>query len=143
MAGAVPKPVETYRRAVRELDDARAKSDRLQAREAGEKAWLAVVEATARFLAEHNIIVEQGPRAHVGRRTGLTNLGREDLRRTYSDLAESLHGEYFYADEGDTGANLDALFAEAAQYVENVTGEKGLRRPKRQDPDLIKDLRRG
>ena len=39
--------------------------------------------------------------------------------------------------------NLDALFAEAAQYVENVTGEKGLRRPKRQDPDLIKDLRRG
>ena len=41
------------------------------------------------------------------------------------------------------GANLDALFAEAAQYVENVTGEKGLRRPKRQDPDLIKDLRRG
>ncbi|HTT45719.1 MAG TPA: hypothetical protein VMH38_06875 [Thermoplasmata archaeon] len=128
MASATPPPVETFRRAVEELAEARGRSDRLKAREAGEKAWLAVVEATDRLLRSKGVRIGPGPRAYVERRAALTTLGLDDLRRTYSDLAESLHGEFFYFDEGDHGRALDALFEEAARYVEEATGEHGLRK---------------
>ncbi|HEV2519348.1 MAG TPA: hypothetical protein VGX00_01835 [Thermoplasmata archaeon] len=128
MASVAPGPVETFRRALEELADARVRADRLKAREAGEKAWLAVVEATDRLLRSKGVRIGPGPRAHVERRMALTTLGLDDLRRTYSDLAESLHGEFFYFDEGDSGVPLDALFEEAARFVEETTGEHGLRK---------------
>ena len=128
MATTVPPPVATFQRAVEELSEARRASDRPRAREAAETAWLAVVEATDRLLGTKGIQIAAGPRAHVERRAGLTTLHLDELRRTYSDLAESLHGEFFYFGEGDAGRSLDRLFEEAARYVEDVTGEHGLRK---------------
>ena len=142
MAATSPQPVETFRRAVEELEEARHRSDRLKSREAGEKAWLAVVEATDRLLRSKGIRIGPGPRAHVERRAALTTLGLDDLRRTYSDLAESLHGEFFYFDEGDSGRALDALFEEAARYVEEATGEHGLRK-RVLDMEHESELRKG
>ena len=110
-------------RAVAELEAGRGANDRLKVREAAEKAWLAVTEATDYFLLRRGVRIAPGPRAHVDRRQALTTLGRDDLRKTYSDLAESLHGEFFYFDEGDPGRGLDALFEEAAGYVEDATGK--------------------
>src|SRR5271157_5548401 len=116
MASSAARPVETFHRAVEELSEARRTSDRLRAREAAEKAWLAVVEATDRLLRAKGVPIPPGPRAHVERRAGLTALNLEELRRTYSDLAESLHGEIFYFDEGEDSRTLDRLFEEAARY---------------------------
>jgi hypothetical protein len=127
MASTVSRPVETFHRAVEELAEARTRSDRLKGREAAEKAWLAVVEATDRYLARKGIVIPEDRTAHSQRRRALYTLGRDGLRRTYSDLAISLHGDVFYFDDpGVSPKELDALFADAARYVEEMTGKHGL-----------------
>ena len=127
MSSAIPPPVETFHRGIEELAEARTKSDRLKGREAAEKVWLAVVEATDHYLALKGVVIASGPRAHMQRRRAFATLDRDDLRRTYSDLASTLHGDIFYFDDlSEGGRELDSLYEEAARYVEETTGEHGL-----------------
>ena len=129
---AAEVPDRSFERALDELHAAREEKDALGIREAGEKAWLAVVEATDRFLARHGVHVELGPRAHFRRRSALPMLGRDVLRREYYVLSESLHGDLIYADESMPASDLDALFEEAARYLESTSGRSGLVRSTRE-----------
>ena len=110
-----------------ELVGAYMSNDQLGVRQAAEKAWLAVVEATDWFLADgHNIRVDADERAHLQRRKYLLSLDRGDLERTYSHLAQTLHGDVFYFAEPFDPATLRRFFEEAAGFVEETTGEAGL-----------------
>lgn len=126
VAATARNPHITIRRAYEELDTARSEKDTLAGRQAAEKAWLAVVEATDRFLGSKGIRVPPDSTAHVERRRGLRALGRHDLAKTYNDLSNSLHGDVFYFGEDYTSQDLDLLFREAAEYVEETTGVSGI-----------------
>lgn len=116
----------TIRRAFEELDDARGTNDSLAIRQAAEKAWLAVVESTDRFIGKHGFRIPADSTAHSERRRALSKLGRDDLRAKYNDLSATLHGDVFYfADQVPTN-ELDSLFREAAEYVEETTGVSGI-----------------
>lgn len=96
-------------------------------RQAAEKAWLTVVEATDLFLAaKHNVRVHADERAHAERRRYLRDLNHGDLERAYSYLSQTLHGDIFYFGEPIKPATLRGFFEEAADFVEKTTGEAGL-----------------
>lgn len=126
MATAPRNPTVTVRRAFEELDEARSAKDSLAIRQAGEKAWLAVVEATDRFLGKHGVRVPNDETAHAERRKGLRTLNRYDLVKSYNDLSNSLHGDLFYFGEEYSAAEIDIYFREAAEYVEETTGTTGI-----------------
>lgn len=123
----MPHSKETFLRAVDELVDARVRADDLAIRQAAEKAWLAVVEATDWYLvSRHNIRVNPDERAHVERRRAFHNLDRGDWERTYGYLSQSLHGDIFYLGEPVSPSTIRGYFEEAAKFIEETTGEAGL-----------------
>jgi hypothetical protein len=67
--------------------------DILLYRNAADKAFLALVIAVNGFIVLRTSTI---PRSHIDRRKFLRELGREDLRATYSDLMRTLHDEAFY-----------------------------------------------
>jgi HEPN domain-containing protein len=67
--------------------------DILLYRNAADKAFLALVIAVNGFIVLRTSAI---PRSHSDRRKFLRELGREDLRATYSDLMRTLHDEAFY-----------------------------------------------
>jgi secreted Zn-dependent insulinase-like peptidase len=67
--------------------------DILLYRNAADKAFLALVIAVNGFIVLGTSAI---PRSHSDRRKFLRELGREDLRATYSDLMRTLHDEAFY-----------------------------------------------
>jgi HEPN domain-containing protein len=67
--------------------------DILSYRNAADKAFLALVIAVNGFIVLRTSAI---PRSHSDRRKFLRELGREDLRATYSDLMRTLHDEAFY-----------------------------------------------
>jgi dihydrodipicolinate synthase/N-acetylneuraminate lyase len=60
---------------------------------AADKAFPALVIAVNGFIVLGTSAI---PRSHSDRRKFLRELGREDLRATYSDLLRTLHDEAFY-----------------------------------------------
>ena len=123
----MPRPGETFLRALDELTKAQKASDQLGVRQASEKAWLAVVQATDRFLQhEHGLYVTADERAHRERRGYLRTLNRGDLESTYVLLSQRLHGDIFYLGEPVTSADLREFFQDAADFEEMTTGEGGL-----------------
>jgi hypothetical protein len=123
----VPSPGATFFRAIDELLAARVATDELGVRQAAEKAWLAVVEATDFYLLkDHGVQVEGDERAHAQRRRYLRQLDRGDLENSYVLLSQNLHGDIFYLGEPVSPADLRRFFLEAAEFVEKATGEGGL-----------------
>jgi len=97
----------------------------MDVRQAAEKAWLSVVEATDAYLLKHNIRVNAAENPHMERRRHLRQLNRDEWARTYSDLSQTLHGELFYFGEDITPDLLRRYFLEAAQFVDNARGGGG------------------
>lgn len=123
----MPTPGETFLRALDELVDSQQRGDSLGVRQAAEKTWLAVVEATDLYLARmHNIVVPMDRTAHVERRRFLRDTGRGDLAIRYGHFSETLHGEIFYFGELVSSATLRTLLEDAADYVEQTTSAGGL-----------------
>ena len=121
------QPGETFLRALAELSEARAKGDTLGVRQAAEKAWLAVVEATDWYLEnEHGIKVVQDDQAHRVRREYLRMYDRSDLEETYIVLSQRLHGDIFYMGAEVRSADVRRYFQTVAGYVEETTGYGGL-----------------
>jgi len=62
-------------------------------RNAADKAFLALIIALNEYI---KLKIGTVPRNHTERRRLLREIGREDLRATYSDLMRTLHEEAFY-----------------------------------------------
>jgi hypothetical protein len=123
----VSDPRDTFSRAIEELTRAKASGDELGVRQAAEKAWLAVVEATDQYLLRnHNIRVSPDERAHSERRRYLHMLGKGDLERNYGYLSQTLHGDIFYLGEPVSPGRMRGFLEEAATFVEETTGTTGL-----------------
>lgn len=90
-------PVELLRIAQAEKKRSDVEENPTLRREAAEKAWLAVVEATDAFLAKKKVYIIKGPEAHKDRRDKLKMLGYRDLAGQYSIFETDLHGDCFYS----------------------------------------------
>lgn len=100
----------------------RSAKDELHTRQAAEKAWLAVVQATDEYLLRHHgIAVTQDAYAHLTRKRSLRSAGAEALAEEYNALAGLLHGDAFYL--GDF-TDLPRLMQRARIYVERATDHK-------------------
>jgi hypothetical protein len=122
MPPVVVSAAQIYLKSLDELLEAESKKNDLGIRQAAEKAWLAVVQATDSFLSRHGVRVDPTVRAHVERRRHLRSLGKDDWLRTYSSLADTLHGEIFYMGEEVTPDLLRRYFVDAANLIEECTG---------------------
>lgn len=100
-----------------------ATNDMRHVRDAAEKAWLAVVQATDAALGRHGLVPEPGPRAHQTRHEFLQQRGRDDLSTHLHEMADRLHARYFYYGELPPRARLEAALDEAADYIRRVTDE--------------------
>ncbi len=79
--------------AYEELDRSLKLRDVFLYRNAADKAFLALIVALNEYI---KLKVGAVPRNHTERRRLLREIGREDLRATYSDLMQTLHEEAFY-----------------------------------------------
>src|SRR3972149_776400 len=84
-----------------ELEEGLTENNYVKVREAAEKAWNAVVQATDHAMNAHGRIPGPGAFAHRSRRTFLEGVGRMDLASDYTYFAERLHGGGCYP-EGAT-----------------------------------------
>ncbi|NPA23533.1 MAG: hypothetical protein GXO23_04475 [Crenarchaeota archaeon] len=79
--------------ACEELDRSLKLRDVFLYRNAADKAFLALIIALNEYI---KLKIGTVPRNHTERRRLLREIGREDLRATYSDLMRTLHEEAFY-----------------------------------------------
>jgi len=86
-------------RARQELEEGLRVGDQVQVRQAAEKAWNAVVQATDSAMAAHGRTPLPGRDAHRDRREFLESIGRADLAREYAYFSERLHGDIYYGGE--------------------------------------------
>lgn len=100
----------------------RSSKDELHLRQAGEKAWLAVVEATDNYLLRHHgirIAIDSSP--HQARKRALRAVGADAMVEEYNALSGFLHGDVFYFGEL---TELPRLMVRARRYIEKATGHK-------------------
>lgn len=103
-------------------EERREAKDDLHLRQAGEKAWLAVVQATDEFLSRRQgILPPEDAGAYVARKQALRGIGASDLAEEYNALSGLLHADVFCF--GDL-SQLPSLMARARRYVDRATGLK-------------------
>ena len=95
------------------LEDGLAGNNYVRVRDAAEKAWNAIVQATDHAMRTRGRTPLPGRDSHRDRRDFLESIGRGDLARDYTYFAERLHGDVFY-----TGASIDP--ATARRYMDEV-----------------------
>ena len=109
--------------AFKEFEEASKEKNNYRLRDAAEKAWNAVIQATNALAVKR---VGQLPKTHYERRIILKNLEKEDLKLReigiydrYAARSRLLHGEIFY--EGLLDLELLKLEIEKAkEYVELI-----------------------
>lgn len=113
-------------RAFEERDAGVARGDELTLRQAAEKGWLAVVQATDDRLARHGVHVPSNEEQHVRRKEILEGLGPEGerLSEEYTSLEQGLHGDFFYGSAASNPVRLGRWLERARRYVESATGHK-------------------
>jgi hypothetical protein len=100
-----------------------ASDDMRRVRDAAEKAWLAVIQATDAAMMRHGLIPEPGPMAHRSRHRFLERVGRDDLSSLLHEMADRLHARYFYYGELPDRKRLEAGLDLAADYVGRIAQE--------------------
>jgi hypothetical protein len=108
--------------ALREFEAARSSRDEMRLREAAEKAWLAVVDATNYHLAREGVTVEPGVKGHAQRRKALIANEEIEVYNRYAVFREDLHGEAFYGGDLGPPGYLARRIEDARNYVVEMTG---------------------
>jgi len=108
--------------ALGEFDAAKRVGNEMRMREAGEKAWLAVVDATNYHLAREGVTIELGAEAHSQRRHALIRAREYGILNRYSEFRQELHGECFYAGDCGPPEYLRRKIDEAREFVVELTG---------------------
>ena len=104
-----------------ELEEGLTENNYVKVREAAEKAWNAVVQATDHAMNAHGRIPGPGAFVHRSRRTFLEGVGRMDLASDYTYFAERLHGDVFYAGESIPAETARRLLDEVEDYIRKVS----------------------
>ena len=119
---AAQNPRASIERALREFHEAEPKSDLLGLRDAAEKGWLAVAQATDRFIKNNTgLVIEPGPDASERRVEALVDAGRYDILQQYRNLRDGLHSMCFYGGRCPVRVLVVDL-EHAQQYVDTVGG---------------------
>ena len=120
MPATVQDPAASIQRADEEYRKAAPSKDLLGLRDAAEKAWLAVVQATDEYLArKYHKVIEPGPDASAERVLILTTRGHYDIVQQYRNLRDGLHSTCFYG--GACSASVQSVdMIYAAQYVSRM-----------------------
>lgn len=79
-----------------ELEEGLSTGNYVKVRDAAEKAWNAVVQATDHAMRVRGRTPLPGQEAHRDRRNFLEEIGRQDLLQSYTYFSERLHGDVFY-----------------------------------------------
>jgi hypothetical protein len=117
--------------ALGEFKTARQTHDDLRLREAAEKAWLAVTEATDHYLGQRGVTFPSDimpAEMHRFRRTNLEERkekGDTDAATVlgdYLDLRDSLHGDCFYGGACGPPGYLHNRLNDARAYIVRLTG---------------------
>ena len=123
-------PVALHRMAESFLELAREEAktgystgDMRRVRDAAEKAWLAVLQATDAAMERHGLFPDPGARAHLTRYEFLEDSGRRDLSARLHEFADRLHGSYFYWGAVPNEAGMGVALDEVAEYIRRVTEE--------------------
>ena len=96
-----------------------SKDDR-RIRDAAQKVWLAVIQATDHAMWAHGKVPEPGAGAHAARHEFLEAIGRRDLSKELSYFADRLHGDCFYYGSCPSRDCMEAALQEARQYIERI-----------------------
>ena len=123
-------PVALHRMAESFLELAReeakagfASGDMRRVRDAAEKAWLALLQATDAAMERHGVFPDPGARAHLTRYEFLEDMGRRDLSGQLHAFADRLHGRYFYWGGVPNEAGMKVALDEVETYLRRVTEE--------------------
>ncbi len=103
-----------------EAEEGYRRKDERRVRDAAEKAWNAVVQATDHAMRSRGRIPEPGPDAHVARHEFLEAIGRRDLSKELSYFADRLHGECFYKGACPTRDGMRVALDEAEDFIRKV-----------------------
>lgn len=104
-----------------ELEEGLSENNYVKVREAAEKAWNAVVQATDHAMNAHGRLPGPGSFAHRSRRAFLEGVGRTDLASEYTYFAERLHGDIFYAGEPIPPDRGRRLLDEVEDYIRKLS----------------------
>jgi len=100
-----------------------ATKDPRRVRDAAEKAWLAVLQATDASMERHGRSPDAGPGAHDARQDFLEAVGRGDLATQLRAFADLLHGRYFYRGAVPEAERMRAALDDAAEFIRRVLQE--------------------
>ncbi len=105
----------------KEYREGAAQRNRLKVREAAEKVWRAVTQAT-----DASIYGATGARVEFNseRLEALEEMGRGDLAGRVAEIAQLVHGDCFYH---GYCTNVDVRMEEACQLVQDITGDSSYR----------------
>jgi hypothetical protein len=109
------------RQSRRELKEGLAKGDQVKVRDAAEKAWNAVVQATDHAMGRHGRTPMPGRDAHRDRRDFLEEIGHPELSQRYSYFADRLHGDVFYGGASLPPSRLRQLLDDVEDYLRQVS----------------------
>jgi uncharacterized protein (UPF0332 family) len=112
-----------YEKAVEEFEKGKKEGDMVKIRDASEKAWNAIVQATNALFEKRGMKI---PRSHAERRNGLDELAIKDpkvkekgLRDRYMARDKSLHEHCFY--EGHCPLPLlEEDIQKVKMYIEDI-----------------------
>ncbi len=105
----------------RELETGLSANDHVKIRQAAEKAWNAVVQATDYAMYARGTTPVAGREAHRDRRDFLERIGRWDLAQKYTYFAERLHGDVFYSGAEVSMEALRRYLDEVGDYIPQVS----------------------
>ncbi len=106
----------------RELEQGLAEGNQVKVRQAAEKAWNAVVQATDYAMQARGRVPVPGRGAHQDRRDFLEEIGRGDLAEKYTYFAERLHGDVFYSGATLPVPRLRQYLDEVRDYIDRLAG---------------------
>jgi len=92
-------------------------------RDAAEKGWLAILQATDAAMERQGVFPEPGARAHITRHEFLEGVGRQDLSDALHMFADKLHGSYFYFGAVPDRRGMGVVLDEEAGCIRRVTEE--------------------
>ncbi len=122
MEGTLLDAARIFLRAGREeLEAGLSRGDQVKVRDAAEKAWNAVVQATDFVMQRNGRSPLPGPAAHRDRRDFLEGIGRRDLAQKYTYFAEVLHGDVFYSGATLPMPRLRQYLDEVEDYIQQVS----------------------
>lgn len=121
--GYIDEAKRFYQEALRELERGKKENNETILRDAGEKAWNAIVQATNFLFEKRGQVV---PKNHYGRRKALVELAKTDpkveekgLRDRYMAREQSLHEYCFYEGIYDLSL-LEKDFEKVKKYIEDI-----------------------